>query len=538
MSSALNVAPALQAALYFDNLSLPRTVADVTSSLRHVVYGSPTLVVCVIINALMVYYVLSFFTARIPYPQVGYPHYLGSVYGSFRVLIDSKRMLREGYSKFKAGTIGVFKMPLWTNWAIILSDEKLIEEMYHLPDDVLSLRHAAHDELQLPYTMGQQIHDDPYHLPILRSKFTRHIEVLVRECLDELTLSLDDLLGRHCNDSWKEFNAGETFGPIVARTFNRILVGAPACRNSAYTKLCRDFAGSTWGVGFVINLFPSFLQPFVGNLITTRPRAVRKAMKHLGPVIEERYRAMADLDANWSEKPMDLLMWLMEGAEGIEKEPEKLIMRIIVINLATVHTTSASFVHALYSLLSYPEYVEPLRQEAEEALRTHGWTRAAVNQLVKADSFLKESSRTNALGSMSFPRKALQPITLMDGTYIPKGAYVSSNFSIHLDDDIYPDAHKFDGYRFLPETTPGGKSNNSSGFVRTNSHYLIFGHGKHPCPGRFLAAYMMKAMLAHILINYELKSSRKDRLPDICINYTCNPHINSTLMIRRRNTSA
>lgn len=110
--------------------------------------------------------------------------------------------------------------------------------MYHLPDDVLSLRHAAHDassrdsstiflfnykfyqfqELQLPYTMGQQIHDDPYHLPILRSKvdngsddlctvrtdemlsqFTRHIEVLVRECLDELTLSLDDLLGRHCN---------------------------------------------------------------------------------------------------------------------------------------------------------------------------------------------------------------------------------------------------------------------------------------------------------------------------------------------------
>lgn len=81
---------------------------------------------------------------------------------------------------------------------------------------------------------------------------------------------------------------------------------------------------------------------------------------------------------------------------------------------------------------------------------------------------------------VSFPRKALQPITLMDGTYIPKGAYVSSNFSIHLDDDIYPDAHKFDGYRFLPETTPGGKSNNSSGFVRTNSHYLIFGHGKHP----------------------------------------------------------
>lgn len=65
MSSALNVAPALQAALYFDNLSLPRTVADVTSSLRHVVYGSPTLVVCVIINALMVYYVLSFFTARV-----------------------------------------------------------------------------------------------------------------------------------------------------------------------------------------------------------------------------------------------------------------------------------------------------------------------------------------------------------------------------------------------------------------------------------------------------------------------------------------
>ncbi|KAI0933315.1 hypothetical protein AcV7_004821 [Taiwanofungus camphoratus] len=481
MSSTLNKFSVLQTALYSDDPSFPGTVAGFISGLRHVAAQSPALLACIVINVVVVYYVLSFvFATKVRYPQVGYARYLGPFYGSVRFFQDSKRMLHEGYAKYKAGAIGVFKMPLWTNWSVILSNPKLIEEMYQLPDDVLSLRHAAYDELQLPYTLGQQMHDDPYHLPILRSKFTRHLEHLVHECLDELTRAFDDSIGRE--DTWKELNASETFTTVVARTFNRILVGAPTCRVPEYTDICRDFAVSTSMVGFVTNLFPSFMKPLVGRLITRRQNSIRKALKHLGPVIEERYRAMADYGSSWSEKPMDLLMWLMENAEGIEKEPDRLVMRILVINIATIHTSSSSFIQALFNLLDYPEHIEPLREEAEEALRTSGMTKSGINQLVKADSFLKESSRMNALGSMSFPRKVLQPITFSDGTFIPQGAYLSSNFTVHFDEEYYPDPHKFDGFRFVGENiSTGGKANNSSGLIRTNSHYLIFGHGKYPC---------------------------------------------------------
>lgn len=44
----------------------------------------------------------------------------------------------------------------------------------------------------------------------------------------------------------------------------------------------------------------------VGRLITRRQNSIRKALKHLGPVIEERYRAMADYGSSWSEKPVSV----------------------------------------------------------------------------------------------------------------------------------------------------------------------------------------------------------------------------------------
>ena len=38
---------------------------------------------------------------------------------------------------------------------------------------------------------------------------------------------------------------------------------------------------------------------------------------------------------------MDLLMWLMEAADPVESQPERLAIRILVINIATIHTTAA-----------------------------------------------------------------------------------------------------------------------------------------------------------------------------------------------------
>ncbi|KZT01907.1 cytochrome P450 [Laetiporus sulphureus 93-53] len=532
MSITLNRFPVLSTSLYSEEMfGRPAgSVAGFISGFRHTVLGSPALIACIVVNVVVLSYVFSFLATKNPVPLVGYPRWLGAYYGAARFAINSARMVEEGYKKYKGG---FFRLPLWNNWAYIVANEKCIDEMYHLPDDVLSLRYAAHDELQLPYTMGKQLHDDPYHLSILRTRLTRHIDYLVRECLDELPMAFEDTIGKKCGDTWTELNAFDSFIDIVARTFNRILVGAPTCRSAKYTATCKEFAFETSIVGFIINLFPTFLQPIVGRAITRLPSLTRRSLASLGPVIAERQAAMAEYGPEWQDKPMDLLMWLMEAAQGREREPERLAIRILVINIATIHTTATTFVHGLNNLLDHMEYVAPLREEADEAIYTQGWTKQMVNQLVKTDSFFKESSRLNGLGTMSFPRKALRDITFSDGTTVPEGSYISSAFYVHVDEEFYPDPFTFDAFRFLQESS-GGSSNNSSNMIRTNPRYLIFGHGKYPCPGRFLATYILKATMAHLMTNYEIKHSPQGRLPDILFQYNRSPNIHSAFMIRRR----
>ena len=84
--------------------------------------------------------------------------------------------------------------------------------------------------------------------------------------------------------------------------------------------------------------------------------------------------------------------------------------------------------------------------------------------------------------------------------------------------DYYPNAHVFDGFRYsrLRESDPTKYQ-----MVKTDCDYLLFGHGFHACPGRcvasryttflltlissFFAANELKAMLAHIVLHYDVQ---------------------------------
>lgn len=74
----------------------------------------------------------------------------------------------------------------------------------------------------------------------------------------------------------------------------------------------------------------------------------------------------------------------------------------------------------------------------------------------------------------------MKDITFSDGTTVPAGSYISSPFSVHYDEEFYPDPYKFDPSRHINDTLSNGMANNSSGMFRTNPHYFVFGHGKYP----------------------------------------------------------
>lgn len=49
--------------------------------------------------------------------------------------------------------------------------------------------------------------------------------------------------------------------------------------------------------------------------------------------------------------------------------------------------------HVLFELATRPEYVEPLRAEAQEVTEAEGWSKSAMTKLYKLDSFMRECIR-------------------------------------------------------------------------------------------------------------------------------------------------
>jgi cytochrome P450 len=97
---------------------------------------------------------------------------------------------------------------------------------------------------------------------------------------------------------------------------------------------------------------------------------------------------------------------------------------------------------------------------------------------------------------------------------------------VHYDEDIYPDAHKFNAFRFaqpdavrnifesfaskedmeaarISEANGDPKKIKSS--VTLDDAFLGFGIRKYACPGRFFALNKIKIFMAHMLRNYDIE---------------------------------
>lgn len=78
------------------------------------------------------------------------------------------------------------------------------------------------------------------------------------------------------------------------------------------------------------------------------------AHRYIAPIIEDRQKMM---DTEGYKKPTDFLQWLMDSAQGIETRSDCLASRVLLINFASIHTTTISFTHVIYDLAIHPEYV-------------------------------------------------------------------------------------------------------------------------------------------------------------------------------------
>lgn len=130
-------------------------------------------------------------------------------------------------------------------------------------------------------------------------------------------------------------------------------------------------------------------------------------------------------------------------------------------------------------------------------------------------------------------RMVTEDMTLIDGTFLPKGTMISVMAHRMWDPEIYPQPHAWQGDRYLKLREQPGKEN-SSQFVTTSPEHTGFGHGAHACPGRFFASNEIKIALIEILSSYDFECAN-DEIPkplSLATEWLANPE--TRLRVRRR----
>ncbi|KAF8957287.1 cytochrome P450, partial [Flammula alnicola] len=464
-------------------------------------------------------------------PTVGSSGLIASYSEALRFFRHGREMVQEGYTKYY-GT--PFKVSMMGRYMVIISGPEMIEDIRRSSDEQLSFRDAVAETIQTDYMLGKEVRVDPFHIAVVRSPMTRNLGVRFPEIKDEITTAFSELIPVMHTKEWTSVPALKTVMQIVCRSSNRLFVGLPLCRNPDYRKIQEQFTIDVFQGAQVINMYPPFLRPIVGKLLTKVPINIKKVVDHIGPIIQERLDKEKQFGPDWQDKPNDLISWLLDEAEGPQRTIRDVAIRLLSINFAAIHTTSNAFTHVLYDLAAYPEYVKPMREEVETVIEAEGWTKVSMGKMRKVDSFIKESQRL-AIGVLSMNRKALKDFTFSNGVTVPAGTHMAvATYSTHVDETSYANPDKFEGFRFAEMREEEGESTKHQ-MVSLSHDYVTFGTGRHACPGRFFAVNELKAMLAHVLLTYDVKLPNDGPRPEnVWFQAGCAPNPTAHVMFRKR----
>ncbi|GAQ10181.1 fumitremorgin C monooxygenase [Aspergillus lentulus] len=458
------------------------------------------------------YYTLALSPKRARLPVYStHSGWFGSWYDALDYLRDSPGVLKAGYEEFsKHGRFYQLRTPV--RWVIVIPP-KFVDEIRTAPPTHLSAKEAANDVQQAGYTVSPIVEANKFHFRIIKTDLTPSLELKINDLLDEISLVFQQEIGTPAD--WKPVVMARTAHRIATRTANRLLVGVPLCRNEDYLQMSIRYTIDVFGGADKLRAWPDFLKSTVTYFVTNVRERQKVARKHLIPYIKARLEEVEKLQqTSPKSKPVDSLQWVIDAAPSYqERDPERLMYRLLHLNVAAVHTTSVTFLNCVYDLALHTDIHSELRAEIESAVQTDGWTARSLSAMRKLDSFMLESQRLAPIASSQMTRAVIKDFTFSDGTTVPKGSYVLVPMhAMYLDDTIYPEASKFDAFRWSRLREQPGNENRYQ-FVTTSPTHINFGHGKDACPGRFFAAQEIKLLLAHTLLHYEVRLEDPTGLP-------------------------
>ncbi|KAK0747389.1 putative cytochrome P450 [Apiosordaria backusii] len=463
---------------------------------------------------------------------------------------DFKAAMEEAHTNYRDRAVIV---PVASMGNLVMLPHAEAEFVSDQPDSVLSFNERAAELYQIDYTFTDPtVARVTLHNSLLKTALTPQIGNLIPVMADEAAWVFDKHWGI-TTDQWHELCVFETMRHIVGGVANRALIGLPFCRDPELVNSGMAFAVDIPLSGAIMNLFPKPFRPLVAPLVTLPNRIhTRRFRKILVSEIERRLKEYDARQANPDDKslgpePNDFLQWSLQQAKASGNpfmwRKETLADRVLIVNFAAIHTTSFASTWAIFDLIcSPPEQLDELREEITSVLAANNgkWTKRTLAQLEKLDSALRESARLSSILTVGLGRFVTneEGLTTPSGVHLPKGTHITVPvYSVLRDDTIYTDADSYIPLRFHEQN----KKNQSDASVKrvantlptTSPDFLVFGHGKHACPGRFFAAAELKILLAYAILHYDFE--RPPVKPEgPWYAFTRVPPMKATIKVRKR----
>ncbi|KAF7955865.1 hypothetical protein EAE96_004787 [Botrytis aclada] len=447
-------------------------------------------------------------------------------------LNNAMNLLQEGYHQYKDQ---FFKI---NGNDMLVVPNKYVNELRAIPEEKLSSMVANIENFQGNYNTIDILLRGNLHTHAIHTRLTPKLGLFVPLICEEMKWALTQEIPP-CKDKWVSILGFDTVVRLIVHDFARISV-ASLERNKEWMEIQRMFPENVFRVAIQMRVIPPYLKRISSYLMPATwavSRNLHNAQRLITPIVEERRRMETVNDPDY-KPPNDFLQWLMDEAwNERDGQPSELVHRLLVLALASVHTTSMTATQVLYDIIAHPEYLEPLREEILQALKEDGgWQKTTLTKMKKLDSFMKESQRLNGPSLIGFKRAAMEDIKLSDGTVLPKGVHMVVPVVPIALESVTPDPGVFQGFRFYYERQKPGQSNLHQ-FAMTDKNNMHFGHGKYSCPGRFFAAHAIKILIAHLILNYDFKFPEgKSRPGNLLAHEYCFPDPTAHILVKERDS--
>ncbi|KAG0041204.1 hypothetical protein BGZ83_002170 [Gryganskiella cystojenkinii] len=374
---------------------------------------------------------------------------------------------------------------------------------------------------------------------MIRDSITPNLPLFTPRIVDLLSTILERELG-YCKTKLVE-KPFVIVQEMIASAMANIFMGPEVAKDR---RVIDTFIECTYDFGILVNstrsksAWTTFLnrRKYSNKMLNPMERHVSVLVNAAAPVITERRRQEAEVQARIEagdteaeyERPLDIMQKFLDNFDKYGfVDLEDVCGQVLLLVLASVHTTSDSSTNLCYYLAAFPECMQPLLEEQEQVLnqltmereqqrldqlkagqvtsreaftgtdldptKDRAFSALAIKRMVKMDSFVREIFRYR-MGRLALVHSARERVEFSNGMYISKGAKVITNNSLHQAMEHQgEDPSEFRPWRFVGKTKTATKA---------SVDYLPFGMGRHACPGRFLAIQELKTVGSLMVSKY------------------------------------